>query len=292
MSSSTEQWTILRLLEWTTDYLTDHGAENPRLDAEVLLAEARGCRRIELYTAFNELADEPVRTVFRELVRRRADGMPVAYLVGRREFYSAEFRVTPQVLIPRPETEFIITTLLDLVGDARQSELTIADVGTGSGILAVCLAAELPAAKVIATDVSSDALTIAKTNAKQHNVQDRIEFVETDLLELVPAGPTFDFIVSNPPYVSQSEYLELDPTVRDFEPERALVAGPTGAEVIERLLVQAAARLKPSAALIVEISPMIERRVHELFQASGQFEAVETVRDLAQLPRVVFARRV
>jgi len=234
MSSSTETWTILRLLQWTTDYLAECGSDNPRLDAELLLAEARGCSRIQLYTAFDEVADERVRTAFRELVRRRAEGIPVAYLVGRREFYSREFRVTPDVLIPRPETEFVVTTLLDLVGqENRNQPLAIADVGTGSGILAICLAAELPQSQVTATDVSPAALDVARANAAMHQVQDRIRFLETDILETLPAGATFDFVVSNPPYVSEEEYADLDRTVRDFEPRLALVAGPSGAEVIE-----------------------------------------------------------
>src|SRR6185503_13086817 len=132
----TEAWTIGRLLQWTTDYLKKHGADSPRLDAEVLLAEARGCQRIQLYTAFEEQPAEEVRTAFRELVRRRAEGMPVAYLVGRREFYSLSFQVTPDVLIPRPETEFLLISLLDLA--AGKPDESIVDVGTGSGILAVC----------------------------------------------------------------------------------------------------------------------------------------------------------
>jgi release factor glutamine methyltransferase len=292
MSSGTEQWTILRLLEWTTDYLSSSDAENPRLDAEVLLASARGCSRIDLYTAFNELADDRVRTAFRELVRRRAEGTPVAYLVGRREFYSRDFRVTPDVLIPRPETEFILTTLLDLVGSDRTLELKIADVGTGSGILAVCAAAELNQAQVTATDLSDAAIEVAKSNAEKHQVGDRIQFVSTDLLESIPAGPTFDFVLSNPPYVSAAEYSELDPSVRDYEPKLALVGGPTGAEIIERLILQAAARLKPDGYLILEISPMIEEIVHEQFARCSQFGDPQTVKDLAQLARVVYAPRI
>ncbi len=140
--NETDSWTVGRLLQWTTDYLQEHGADNPRLDAEVLLAHARGCPRIELYTAFGAVADEDLRTEFRELVKRRAKGTPVAYLVGYREFYSLRFRVTPDVLIPRPETEFVLITLLDLIKEAGQLDhpLRIADVGTGSGNLAVAIA--------------------------------------------------------------------------------------------------------------------------------------------------------
>src|SRR5215471_7417879 len=155
--SQSEPWTIGRLLTWTTDYLKQHGADSPRLDAEVLLAEARGCKRIELYTAFAEIADEQTRTAFRELVRRRAEGTPVAYLVGKREFFSLSFRVTPDVLIPRPETETLIVRLLDLanqeIAGVGQGETKILDVGTGSGIIPISAAKHLPNAQITAVDI-------------------------------------------------------------------------------------------------------------------------------------------
>ncbi len=154
--TGSESWTIGRLLQWTASYLRDHGAEQPRLDAEVLLAHVRGCQRIELYTAFDQLADDGVRAEFRRLVKQRAEGTPVAYLVGHREFYSLRFRVTPDVLIPRPETEFVLVTLLDLVKEARHTDqpLQLADVGTGCGNLAIAAAIQLPQAQVTAIDIS------------------------------------------------------------------------------------------------------------------------------------------
>ncbi len=161
-----ETWTVLRLLQWTEKFLRDHHSESPRLDAEVLLSAARGCQRIDLYTAFNEEATEEVRTAFRDLVRRRAAGTPVAYLVGRREFYSRSFAVTPAVLIPRPETEFILIELLDRARKQVTRDWAIADVGTGSGILAVNAAIELPAARVAAFDLSQAALDLARENAR------------------------------------------------------------------------------------------------------------------------------
>src|SRR5437762_8307666 len=176
-----ESWTILRLLTWTTDYLKSHGSESPRLDAEVLLAHARGCERIMLYAAFNEVVAEDVRTKFRELVKRRAEGVPVAYLVGTREFYSLSFHVTPDVLIPRPETEFVVVAALDALkgsgfgvqgsGEIQnpkskiQNPPLVADVGTGSGAIAVAIARHAPDCRVFATDISPAALAIAKGNA-------------------------------------------------------------------------------------------------------------------------------
>ncbi|HEY2841661.1 MAG TPA: peptide chain release factor N(5)-glutamine methyltransferase [Pirellulales bacterium] len=301
--SQTETWTVLRLLEWTTQFLRDRGAESPRLDAEVLLAEARGCRRIELYTAFDQVPSDDARTRFREMVRRRADGVPVAYLVGRREFYSLSFRVTPDVLIPRPETELLLIRLLDLI-KARAAEdsaaaIHVADVGTGSGVLAICAATASSAAgaerksnlQITAIDVSAAALTIAKQNAGDHKVADRITFVEGDLLAPLAAKQSLDFVVSNPPYVKESEWRELSREVRDCEPKLALVAGERGTEVIERLIPQAAERLRASGYLLTEISPMIEAHVRRLIEADSRFEPPTVLKDLAGHARMVQARR-
>ncbi|HEV7224097.1 MAG TPA: peptide chain release factor N(5)-glutamine methyltransferase [Pirellulales bacterium] len=289
----TEAWTIGRLLQWTTGYLKERGADSPRLDAEVLLAEALGCRRIELYTTFGEVPEEAARTSFRELVRRRAEGAPVAYLVGRREFYSLSFRVTPDVLIPRPETEFLVVRLLDLA--ERQTPAgerwQIADVGAGSGVIAICAAKRLESSRVTALDISPAALEVARTNAAEHGLGERIEFIESDLFSAVPAERRFDFIVSNPPYVAEGEMAEIERDVRDYEPHLALVAGPRGTEIIERLIGEAAERLVPGGWLLSEISPQLDAAVRELVAADDRFELFPTIKDLAGLPRVVQARR-
>src|SRR5688572_7707507 len=224
MSTSEEPWTVGRLLNWTVEFLGKHGAENPRLDAEVLLAHARGCRRIDLYATFGEPASEETRTAFRELVKRRAAGTPVAYLVGHREFYSLDFEVTPDVLIPRPETEHLVIALLDHVKQRPKTgaSLEIADIGTGSGAIAVCAAKYLPQSHVMAIDISPAALAVAKRNAERHGAADRIEFIESSLFASVPAERQFDYIVSNPPYVSTAEMAELAKDVREHEPQSAL----------------------------------------------------------------------
>jgi release factor glutamine methyltransferase len=193
-------WTIGRLLQWTTDYLKQHGSPSPRLDAELLLAEALHRPRIELYTGYDEEPGDEVRSAYRALVRRRAAGEPVAYLLGRREFYSLSFRVTRDVLIPRPETEFVVIALLDAIkaSPANDHPWRIADVGTGSGILAVCAAIHVPAARISATDISSSALEVARQNARAHDVANRIDWFEGDLLTPLPEDMPFDFIVSNP----------------------------------------------------------------------------------------------
>jgi release factor glutamine methyltransferase len=286
-----ETWTIGRLLAWTTDYLKRHQADSPRLEAEVLLAHALGCARIGLYTAFDEEPSEAVRSTFRELVRRRAEGEPVAYLVGHREFYSLTFRVGPAVLIPRPETETLVLVLIDLVKAAGMSAPAIADVGTGSGVIAICAAKYLPQAQLVAIDTSPEALALARANAADHGVAERIEYLEGDLLGPVASGREFDLIVSNPPYVSDSEWEALAPDVRHYEPRTALVAGPQGTEVIARLIPQAAERLRPGGHLLLEISPMIHEAVLGLLAAEPRLEPQPTVKDLARHPRVVVARR-
>jgi release factor glutamine methyltransferase len=311
MSTSEEPWTVGRLLQWTIEYLGNHGAENPRLDAEVLLAHARGTRRIDLYAAYGEVADEKTRAEFRELVRRRAAGTPVAYLVGHREFYSLEFEVTPDVLIPRPETEHLVVALLDHVkargtrdrglgagGEAVDSPaptpqspapLAIADVGTGSGIIAACAAKYLPQSRVTAIDISPAALAVAKRNAARHGVADRIEFVESDLFASVPADCQFDYVVSNPPYVTTAEMAELAKDVREHEPEVALNAGERGTDVIERLIEHAAKRLKRGGTMLIEVSPMIAAEVEQFIRHMPDLKPGLTIRDLAGHPRVVQA---
>ncbi len=284
-------WTVGRLLAWTADYLKRGGAESPRLDAEVLLAHALGCKRIELYTAFDREPAEEARAAFRELVRRRAEGTPVAYLVGHREFYSLDFRVTPDVLIPRPETEFLVIALVDLARQRPGEEITICDVGTGSGIIAVTAAKHLPQSRVTATEISPAALEVARSNVQRHGLLERIELVQSDLFSALPPERRFDFVVSNPPYVSEAELGRLAAEVRDHEPRRALVAGPRGTEVIEALVPQAAERLNPGGHLRLEISPMVQQSVEALLAADGRFEPGPTLKDLARLPRVVQARR-
>ncbi len=292
--AETESWTVGRLLTWTTDYLKRQGAEAPRLDAEVLLATACGCQRIELYTSFNDPVAEPVRAVFRDLVKRRSAGEPVAYLVGFREFYSLSFEVTSEVLIPRPETEDLVMLVVDLCRQQKDAPppIRIVDVGTGSGAIAVSVARHVPTSRVTAIDISPAALEVAGRNAVRHQVADRIELLCGDLLAPLPNEARFDLIVSNPPYVSRSEWETLRPDIRQHEPRVALVGGQTGVEIIERLIPQAAEHLVDGGWLLVEISPMIEDAVHQAFQNLVCFESISVLNDAARLPRIVQARRI
>ncbi|MCA9115838.1 MAG: peptide chain release factor N(5)-glutamine methyltransferase, partial [Planctomycetaceae bacterium] len=223
---STETWTVQRILDSTTDYLRTHGSESPRLEAEILLAHSRGCRRIELYTRYAEELTDTERTTMRELVRRRAKAEPVAYLVGHREFYALDFQVTTDVLVPRPETETLVLGLLDRAD--RKQPGRVLDLGTGSGCIAVTVAVNWPLAAVTAVDLSPAAAEVARRNAKQHKVEDRLEVLVGDLYEPLPAQSRFDFIASNPPYIRTDEMAGLPADVAGYEPHLALEGGTDG----------------------------------------------------------------
>lgn len=285
-------WTVGRLLTWTTEWLAGRGSDSPRLDAEVLLAAVRGCPRILLYTAFDEPVSDEQRSRFRDLVRRRGGGEPVAYLVGSREFFSLAFEVTPATLIPRPETEGLVIRVLDLWKQrATQTGPRIVDVGTGSGAIGVTLATRLAGATVLATDQSKAALAVAAANAERHGVADRVTCVASDLLDHPAAAGPWDFVVSNPPYVREDEFDGLPPDVRLHEPREALVAGPTGCELIARLLPQAAERLVPGGWLLIEVGPATATAAEQLVAEMPGLIAEPTLPDAAGLPRIIQARR-
>lgn len=280
-------WTIGRLLDWTTGFLQSKGVESPRLEAELLLAHALGCQRIILYTRHGEEQPEAERTRFRELVLRRVKGYPVAHLLGRKEFFSLEFEVSADVLVPRPETELVVMECLTLAKPLATPR--VLDVGTGSGCLAVAIAKRHAGAQVTATDVSPQALAVARRNAEKHKVGDRVRFVEGDLFAAV-SGETFDFIVSNPPYIRTGDVATLAPEVRDHEPRLALDGGADGFAVIERLLTEAGTYLTPGGTLLIEIGHDQDAGVRERCGRLG-WTVDKVLADGAGHPRVVRARR-
>jgi len=287
-----ETWTINRLLVWTTDYFKKQGLEQPRLEAEVLLGHALGCPRIQLYTRFEEIVSDDNRAKFREFVKQRVAGMPVAYIVGRKEFYSLNFSVTRDTLIPRPETEHVVMAVLDVIKTAPTgSPLLVADVGTGSGAIAIAVARWAPQYQVLAIDKSPAAADVAKKNAQDLGVGDRVEVIVGDLLSGVSTDKKFTAIAANLPYVSQAEFEQLDKTVKDFEPISALVAGPTGTELIAKLIPQAAEHLISGGLLALEISPMIAGQVAALVDSDGRFQPATITKDLAGQQRLVAAKR-
>ncbi|MFN6110336.1 MAG: peptide chain release factor N(5)-glutamine methyltransferase [Planctomycetota bacterium] len=292
MSQTADQpWTIQRLLVWTTDFFKQKGRDAPRLAAEVLLAEALGCRRIELYTRYEEVPAEPHLSRYRDWVKRHAAGEPVAYLVGHRDFYSLGFRVTPDVLIPRPETELLVVETLDALKQLNRPHPLVVDVGTGSGCVAVAIASQASPARLFAVDISPAALAIARENATAHKLEDRIEFLQSNLLENLPPAIVPDVVVSNPPYVGRNEVGTLAEDVRKYEPESALFGGERGDELTARLIEQAAQRLAPGGWLIFETSPMLAARCLEKVRETGAFAQGQIKKDLARLDRAIVARK-
>lgn len=242
-------------------------------------------------------ADETQR--YDEAIARRATGVPAQYITGHQEFWGLDLIVSPAVLIPRPETEHVIETVLELVrvGAAGESQrpragapaphVRMVDVGTGSGAIALALAKELPDAEIYATDISAEAIEVARANAARHDLSSRIQFHKTDLLHGLPPG-SFDLVVSNPPYVGESEEDQVQLEVRKFEPRSAVFAGPTGLEVIERLIPQARAALRPGGWLVFEISGTIAEGVRELL---ADWRDVRITDDLQGIARVARARK-
>ncbi len=284
-----DRWNVGRLVTWTTDYLRRKGSESPRLDAEVLLAHVLGWNRVKLYTHFEEEVGESGRAQYRDLVRRRAEGSPVAYLVGRKEFYSLKFAVSPAVLIPRPDSEFVVVEFLSAFKDTASPR--IVDVGTGSGCLTLACLHAHKTATAIAIDLSEEALAVARQNAESLGLSSRVEFRLGNLLEPVSSDGSFDAILSNPPYIRSEVVSLLEPGVRDYEPHLALDGGPDGLRLVAPLIHQAVPLLKPGGWLILEIGSDQETDVRALLDSEPELILVATVRDHAHHPRVLRARR-
>ena len=288
MNVSPEQpWTIGRLLDWTANFLAQKGSESPRLDAEVLLADVLKCERISLYTRYDEEAGDDARQRYKDLIRRRIEGCPVAYLVGRKEFFSLKFEVNPSVLIPRPDTECVVIECLRLA--KSMSEPRIVDVGTGSGAIAIGLAKQHKGARITATDKSPEALAVAQRNAEKHDLSNRIRFVQGDLLTPFHAEEQFDLIVSNPPYIPHDEIAQLPAGVRDYEPHVALDGGADGFAVFDRLIEQARDHLTPAGWLILEIGSPQEAEARRRLVARV-YDVGKTILDGSGHPRVLAAR--
>jgi release factor glutamine methyltransferase len=276
-----DAWTSLRLIAWTQDFFARKGVDAPRLTAEVLLAHALSCDRVRLYLDFEKPLGEAELARFRELVRRRADGEPTAYLLGRKEFYGRAFRVDPRVLVPRPETELVLEAALAALPERGRA----LDLCTGSGCLAVSLALERPGARVFATDVSEDALAVARENAAALGAV--VDLAQGDLWAADHGAEPFDVVVSNPPYVPAKELAHLPREVRR-EPCIALDGGEDGLAVLRRIVAGAPARLRPGGVLCVEMHEGHADVLPGLCLEAG-FERAEARRDLAGLPRFTVA---
>lgn len=277
-------------LAWATALLRSVGVETARLDAECLLASLLGCDRLHLYAAIAERLPLPAFDDYRTLVVRRQAREPIAYLTGTKEFWSLAFQVSPAVLIPRPETEIVVETALRRLDEFRSP--VVADIGSGSGAIAVAIARTRPDARIFATEVCDRALDITRKNATVHGVLREIVFLQGDLLEpLFARGLTrqCDMIVSNPPYVATGDLAALPPEVR-YEPARALDGGADGLTVHRRIIEGAAALLRPGGWLVLEMAPGQGRALTSLCRDQGGFTDVAVRHDLSGRPRVVSAR--
>jgi len=304
MSNAAETWTVGRLLEWTQKFFEKKGISQPRLEAEILLAHALGTERIGLYLAYERQVEADARARFREWVQRRAEGEPTRYLVGGCEFMSLAFKVGSGCLIPRPETELVVEEVMAQCGKTRGrapvaedasagAAVAVVDLCTGCGCVAVSVAVHMPQSNVVATDLSAPALAMARANAVAHGVGDRVTFLEGDLYDALGAAGALpvDFLVANPPYVAEAEWETLQPEIRNHEPREALVAGPEGTEVIERIVQGAPAHLAPGGTLLVEIGAGQGPAVQNMAAGVCGLVDVEIRKDYAGHDRMLVARR-
>jgi release factor glutamine methyltransferase len=285
----TAPWTIARVLDWTRQDFAARGLGTPRLEAELLVAHALKLKRVDLYVRYDQPLSADELSGVRALIERRRKHEPVAYILGEREFYGRRFAVDARVLVPRPETEGVIDAALALLPAPTEGvTLRVLDLGTGSGAIALTLAAERPDLRVTAVDLSPDAAEVARGNALRLGLEARVTVVEGALYGPV-GGERFQLIVSNPPYIRSAEVETLMPDVRCFEPRLALDGGPAGDMVLAPLVQQARAHLEPGGGLVVELGYDQGERARELGHAAG-FAHVEVRRDLAGIERVLVAR--
>lgn len=287
-------WTILKLIRWATERFQQEGLENPRLDAEVLLGEALKADRVFLYTHFDQPLQPQELERFRSFLLRRLRREPVAYIIGEKDFWSRSFKVTPDVLIPRPETEILVGEALKIceeINNGFQGQLQILEIGTGSGVIGITLAKEIPKALILATDICKRALAVAEENARRHEVKDRIQFLLGDLFNPIPKGMAFDMIVTNPPYVPREELPFLMPEVRDYEPRQALDGGDQGLDFYRQVFPRIGEFLKRGGWFIGEIGRDQKDAIKALAEAESNLDSLGFIKDFQGIDRVCRVRK-
>jgi len=297
-----ETWTIQKLLNWVTEYLANKGIDSPRLSAELLLSHVLGLKRIELYTKHDQVVGKQQLDQLHDLVQRAGKHEPVAYLVGKTEFYSLELNVTRDCMIPRPETELLVQRAIEFLR-TRVGGQFVCDLCTGCGCIAVAIAKNFSDARIIATDISDAALEVAARNIETHGLENRIQLLQGDLFEpvipqldvvkLVPDSDRgFDLIVCNPPYVSIAEYETLQKNVRDYESKIALFAGRDGLDILRRVIEKASDFLRPDGALMLEIGYAQGPAVEEMLEQTGAFAGTKIEKDLHNNDRIAIAGKM
>ncbi len=308
------EWTSLSLIQWTTGFFEKKGIPNPRLDAELLLAHVLKCKRIDLYMQFEKIISEKDRTAYRTLVERRATREPLQYILGETEFWGLTIKVTPDVLIPRPETELLVEEIVKrlkaqgspLVDDPTAANetpaaanrepraLDILEIGAGTGCISIALAKNLPQSSIIATDISPKALEVARQNIRHHALDARIKLTESNLAPWEDFQKThrqFDLMVSNPPYIPADEITALQPEVSQHEPHLALSGGESGLDIIEKIHEHAIPFLKPQACLMMEIGEGQAQTLKEKYENHPMLPCSESVKDYQGIERIVIFQK-
>lgn len=278
--------TILESINLSSKYLAQKGIESPRTNAELLLANIIGCKRLDLYLSFDRPLGKEETEKYREFIRRRGSFEPLQYITGKVEFYGLEFKVTPSVLIPRPETELLVENIINVLSKEKQS--IILDIGCGSGNIAIALAINLPSTKIICTDNSDDAIKISKENAEIHLVSNKIDFLNHNIMkEDLINFPDFDIIVSNPPYVSKENFSILQKEIRDFEPRSAVTDDKDGFTFFREISVKSFRKLKEGGKLFFEVAQGQSDGVMEIMKKNN-FINITIIKDYQSIDRVIF----
>jgi len=283
MEKSKEVWTIETILNWTRRYFGEKGVENPRLDAEVLLSHIIGKDRLYLYVHFDQPLEDKELTAFRMAVKQRAARLPVAYIIGTKEFMGLDFQVSPAVLIPRPDTEILVEVALKRLATIESPQ--ILDIGTGSGAICISMLVKLPSARGVTVDVSSSALAVAKLNAEKHQVTERLTFCHGDLFAPIQEQG-FHAILSNPPYIPEADIAGLTPEVRQ-EPSQALIGGADGLDFYRRIIREARKYLATGGFIAMEVGIGQAQFVAAMAQETGFFKVSQIVKDYGGIERVV-----
>lgn len=287
MQTKTKQWSVLDLIEWTTEYFKKCGISTARLDAELLLGHVRKKERLQLYLDFEKIVAQKQLTQYRELVTKRFQRIPVSYLINNKEFRSLDFYVDENVLIPRPETEVLVETVLkDKSGNRK-----LLDIGTGSGVIAISIAKERDDWEIFATDLLPEVIEVAKRNARKHGLEGRINFLQGDLFKPINSNICFDWIVSNPPYIAIDEFDDLMPEVRDHEPRVALDGGEDGLDLIRSLIGEGSSFLGTEGKIAIEIGVNQGSAVKMLLENNPAYTECDIVQDYSDNDRVIVISR-
>ncbi len=288
-----EIWTIKKLLEWVTGYFEEKGVDAPRLSAELLLCHVLVLERIQLYTLYDRVVDGQQLAQLRQFVKRASEHEPIAYLVGRCEFYSLPLSITPDCLIPRPETENLVEKAISFLRNRNGSQHVL-DLCTGSGCIAAAIAKNVTDSQIVATDISDAALKVAAENIEKLKLADKVKLLCGDLFDPIIEGlddGRFDLIVSNPPYVSEAEYDGLDKNVKEYEPSSALLAGTDGLDIYKRIAKRVDGFIKPDGILMMEMGYAQGPAVHDLLEKTDTFKTITIEKDFANNDRIAIATK-